>query len=348
MPENLALWLPKPGTAFRTGSAPYPTPGPDEIVVRARAVAVNPIDGLPAPAYRLVLPWVRFPTVVGSDVAGEVVDVGDRVVRFAAGDRVVGHATSIERAHPDPRGGAFQHFPVLQQHMVSALPDEVTFEDAAVLPLALSTAGSGLFQQDQLALRLPTIDAPDRMEVVLVWGGSTSVGSNAIQLARNAGYSVVTTASPRNEEYVKALGAEASVDYRSRTAVDELATLIGDRPLAGTIAIGRGSLAPAIALASRLPGPRRVASAQPGPATILRARLARRRSVSVTSIWGGSLRGNEVGPAIYVDFLAPALASGSFRPAPRAETVGAGLDAIPAAIIRLKRGVSAVKLVITI
>lgn len=356
MPEqNTALWLPKRGTHFDVGPAPYTRPAPDEIVVRTRAVAVNPFDGLPALAYRVILPWLTFPTVIGSDVAGEVVEVGSDVTRLRPGDRVVGHALSVEKSQNRPAEGAFQLYPVLMQHMVSPIPDDLTYEQAAVLPLALSTASSGLFQQDQLGLALPTSDHPDRRQTVLVWGGSTSVGSNAIQLVRNAiqlvrnaGYRVMTTASPRNHDYVRSLGAEAAVDYHSPRTVDDLLDLIGDSPLAGTIAIGSGSLAPAIAIASRTNGSHRVSSAQPGPATRVRAALARRRNVTVTPIWGGSLKDNQVGPGIYVDFLPAALASGTYRAAPEASVVGHGLEAIPTAIEQLKKGVSAQKLVVTI
>lgn len=316
--------------------------------MRARAVAVNPIDGLPALAYRIVLPWLTYPAVIGSDVAGEIVDLGADITRFVVGDRVVGHAASIEKAVNRPAAGAFQHHTVLTQHMVSPIPDDLTFEQVAVLPLALSTASSGLFQNDQLGLALPTADIPVRGETVLVWGGSTSVGSNAIQLLHHAGYRVLTTASPRNHDYVRSLGAEAAVDYHSRTAVEELVALLQNSPLAGTLAIGAGSLAPAITIARQVSGTRRVSSAQPGPATTVRAALARRRGVTVTSIWGGSLRDNDVGPGIYVDFLPEALAAGTYRTAPQAVVVGQGLELIPNAIRQLKHGVSASKLVVTL
>jgi len=346
--QNSALWLAQPGTKFEVGPAPYTSPAAEEVVVRTRAVAVNPFDGLPALVFRIVLPWLKYPTVIGSDVAGEVVEVGSGITRFAVGDRVVGHSASVEKSVNRPAAGAFQRYTVLTQHMVSPIPDDLTFEQVAVLPLALSTASSGLFQQDQLGLALPRAEHAERGETVLVWGGSTSVGSNAIQLLRNAGYRILTTASPRNHDYVRSLGAEAAVDYHSRTAVKELVALLKDSPLAGTLAIGAGSLAPAIKIATQVSGSRRISTAQPGPATNIRGAFARRRGVTVTSIWGGSLRNNEVGPGIYVDFLPEALATGTYRPAPEATVVGEGLESIPIAIQQLKKGVSAKKLVVTI
>jgi NADPH:quinone reductase-like Zn-dependent oxidoreductase len=244
--------------------------------------------------------------------------------------------------------GAFQHYVVLMQHMVSPIPDSLPSEQAAVLPLTLSTAATGMFQQDHLGLAMPSADPVDRPETVLVWGGSTSVGSNAIQLARNAGYQVVTTASPHNFDYVRALGAADAVDYHSPTVVDEIVDRIGDRPLAGTLAIGSGSLPRAVAIASRTTGSKRVASAQPGPLTRIRSGRALRLGVRVSAIWGGTLKDNEVGPAIYVDFLPTALATGAYRAAPDATVVGDGLASIPDALQELRRGVSAKKLVVTV
>jgi NADPH:quinone reductase-like Zn-dependent oxidoreductase len=346
--QNTALWLPKRGARFEVSSAPYTPPGADQVVVRARALAVNPVDGLPGFAYRVVMPWLTFPAIVGSDVAGEVVEVGPGVTRLRPGDRVVGHALGVEKSQNSPAEGAFQHYVVLMQHMVCAIPESLSFEQASVLPLALSTAASGMFQKDQLRLMLPGASSVGRAETVLVWGGSTSVGSNAIQLARSAGYRVVATASPHNFGYVRSLGAAEAVDYHSPTAVDEIVDRIGDSPLAGTLAITSGSLPPAVKIASRVAGSKRVASARPGPLTQLRARRARRLGVQVSIVWGSTLKDNEIGPAIYTDFLPAALTAGTYRAAPDASVVGDGLACIPVALQQLRDGVSATKLVVTV
>ncbi|OPG13492.1 zinc-binding alcohol dehydrogenase family protein [Microbispora sp. GKU 823] len=346
--QNIALWLPKRGARFEVGPAPYTPPGANEVVVRVRAVAVNFIDGIPGFLYRVVMPWLTFPAVVGSDVAGEVVEVGTGVTRLRPGDRVVGHAFGVEKSQNRAAEGAFQHYVVLMQHMVSPIPDSLSFERAAVLPLALSTAATGMFQQDHLGLAMPGADPVERSETVLVWGGSTSVGSNAIQLARNAGYRVVATASPRNFDYVRSLGAAEAVDRRSPAAVDEIVDRIGDSPLAGTLAIGSGSLAPAVAIASRTTGSKRVASAQPEWLVRIRPPWARRPGVRVSGIWGGTLKDNEVGPAIYTGFLPTALATGAYRAAPDATVVGHGLARVPDALRQLRGGISATKLVVTV
>jgi NADPH:quinone reductase-like Zn-dependent oxidoreductase len=352
-PVNTALWMNRRGGRLAPGPAPYTPPGPGEVVVRVRAVAVNPIDAMPGLAYRLILPWVTFPAVIGSDVAGDVVETGPDVTRPRPGDRVLGHAVGLARSRNRAAEGAFQHYVVLPRHMVAAIPGDLAFEQAAVLPMTLSTAATGLFQEDHLALALPpahAAEAVDRGETVVVWGGSTSVGSNAIQLARCAGYRVLTTASPRNFGYVRSLGADVAVDYHQATAADELIAAIGDSPLAGVLAIGAGSLRAGIALSAGTTGSRRVAAAQPGALTRLQSLVfgARRRGVRVSGIWGDTLKDNEVGPAIYNDFLPAALSDGRYQAAPRPLVAGTGLEAIPDALRRLRAGVSAQKVVVTI
>jgi NADPH:quinone reductase-like Zn-dependent oxidoreductase len=348
MPENTALWLPKRGAAFEVGPAPFTHPGPEEIVVRVRAVALNPIDAMPGIAYRIALPWLTYPAVIGGDVAGDVVEVGPGVAHLSQGDRVLGLAAGLERNRNRAAEGAFQHYVVLMAHMVSPIPDHLSYEQAAVLPLTLSTAATGLFQSDHLALPLPTAQPAERGETVLVWGGSTSVGSNAIQLARRSGYRVVATASPRNFDYVRSLGAAAAVDYHDTNAVADVVAAIGESPLAGALAIGRGSVPRTLAIAARVPGRRRVAAAQPGIPLRLQLLGRRRHGVQVSGIWGGTLKDNEVGPAIFVDYLPKALAAKEYRAAPEAVVVGDGLDGIPATLERLRQGVSAQKLVVRI
>lgn len=159
---NRALWLRSRRGRWTVGAAPVPRAGAGEIVVRVRAVAVNPVDAVPGLARWVIAPWLRYSTVLGSDVAGDVVDVvdvGDAVTRFAVGDRVLGHALSFEKRHNRPTEGAFQNHTVLCAHMTSPIPADVSYEKAAVVPLGVSTAACGLFESHLLALTLPHVDA---------------------------------------------------------------------------------------------------------------------------------------------------------------------------------------------
>ena len=372
MPENHALWLNAKRAPLAIGSAPYTPPRANEIVVRARAVAVNPMDRLQQTMGDLFTPWKTYPFVVGSDVAGEVVEVGGGVTRFRVGDRVVGFAAGSDKLRDRAAEGAFQHYVVLLAHMASPIPDALSFEDASVLPLGLSTAACGLFQKDFLAMSAPSAAPVRTGKTLLVWGGSTSVGSNAIQLAVAAGYDVVTTASPRNFDYVKSLGAREAFDYRSKTVLADIVRALKGREIAGALAIGVGSAAACIDIVGACEGNRFVAMATPptsfdnvpaGRGRLWRlvpalARMlggvaaqtlkARRRGVRAKMIWGSTLIANEVGPMIFEAFLPAALAEARFVAAPRPTVIGAGLAKIPAALEKQRLGVSASKLVVTL
>ena len=119
--------------------------------------------------------------------------------------------------------------------MTSPLPDALSFAEAAVLPLGITTAASALFQRDFLAMNPPVAAPASAGQTLLVWGGSTGVGVNAIQLAVAAGYRVVATGSPRNFDTVKRLGAEAVFDYRSPTVATDLLRASHGRRMAGAI-----------------------------------------------------------------------------------------------------------------
>lgn len=372
MPENTALWLTSKRAPLTVGPALYTHPEADQIVVRVRAVAVNPMDRLMQTVGDLITPYLRYPFVLGSDVAGEVVDVGAGVARFKVGDRVVGFAVGSDKARNSAAEGAFQTHAVLLAHMASPLPDTMAFEAAAVLPLALSTAACGLFQKDFLGLDPPSA-APQRTDrALVVWGGSTSVGSNAIQLAAAAGYDVIATASPRNFDYVKRLGASMAFDYRSATVVADVIAALRGRTVVGAIAIGAGSTAACIDIVAECEGARFVAVATP-PASfdsvpagrgrfwrlapvlarmvagaIALARRARRKGVRTKMIWGSSLHANEVGPMIFESFLPAALAEKRFVAAPQSHIVGHGLGRIAQALELQGMGVSARKLVVTL
>lgn len=349
-PQNEAAWVRSRFGGLRPGPAPYTDPGPHEIVVRNRAVSINPVDIAPAPARSIILPWLRYPAVLGSDVAGEVTAVGSAVTRFHAGDRVLGHALGVEKSQNRAAEGAFQRYTILQEHMASAIPADLAFEDAATLPLTLSTAACGLFEDHLLRLRLPGLHTPssgDR-EAVVVWGASTNVGGNAVQLASNAGYDVIAVAGAQAADRLRDLGVREVVDRRNLDAVANVVRLLHGRLLAGILAIGSGSTAAGVQIAQQTEGGRRVAAASVGPATSLLRRRARRTGVTVNSIWGSALKDNRVGPAIYADYLPGALLDGTHRPPNMPHVVGEGIGAIRAGFDALRQGANSTKVVVRV
>ncbi|QTE29366.1 zinc-binding alcohol dehydrogenase family protein [Pengzhenrongella sicca] len=368
MPNNTAAWLNRKHGRLEVAPAPYTTPGPNEIAVRNAAVAINSLDWIIQVEGNLLYGWLKYPMVIGSDVAGEVVEIGSSVTRFQVGDRVLGHAVSSDRDSNRPADGGFQLYTVLLERMASPIPDSLSFPDAATLPLAVSTAACGLFQGDQLGLDHPRANAKPTGLTVLVWGGSTSVGSQAIQLAVAAGYDVIATASPRNFDYVRSLGAAEVFDYNGPTVERDIIAALADRRFAGAVSLGATGAPACVRIAGAVQGNRFVSIATPpvtfetladaglGERARLTAKLiaanirlqvaARRRGVRIKYIFGTSLKHNEVSTAIYCDFLPAALADDRYTIAPKATVVADGLDSIQAALDTHRRGVSAQKLVV--
>ncbi len=365
MPTNTAAWIPARNRTLEVGPAPYPTPGADQIVIRSHAVAVNPLDWVIQVAGRVAYSWLTYPAVLGADVAGEVVEVGSAVTRFRPGDRVLALAVGTDKDADSSAQGAFQQYVVALDRLAAPIPASMAYADAAVLPLGLATAASALFQTGQLGLRHPTAEPAPTGETVLIWGGSTSVGTNAVQMAVAAGYDVITTASPRNAERLLELGAARVFDYRSPTVETDIIKTLSDRTLAGALAVGPGSAEACIRIAGASRGNRFV-SAATAPVTfekgfslprtvtgmaggVIRWQLAAwRRRVRVKFVIGSDLKKNEVGPAIFRDFLPEALAEVRYRPVPAATVVGTSLADLQQAMDQQRRGVSATKLVVTL
>jgi len=195
--------------------------------------------------------------------------------------------------------------------------------------------------------------------------GSTSVGSNAVQLAVAAGYQVVTTASPRNAGLLTDLGADRVFDYHSPTVEQDIIKTFGDRTFAGALAVGPGSAPACVRIAGACRGNRFVSTATapvtfengfslPRTVTGMVGGMvgwqiaARRRGVRMKFVIGSDLKKNDVGPAIFRDFLPAALAEGRYQPVPKASVVGSSLADLQHAMDLQRRGVSAAKLVVTL
>ncbi|KAI1410606.1 GroES-like protein [Hypoxylon sp. FL1857] len=339
MATNNGAWIKAAKShPFVVEPAPVWTPEANEILVKNHAIAINPVDGsLQAAGW-----WpLNYPTMLGQDVAGTVAAVGPNVTSFKVGDRVVGHAVGM--ATKRDQDNAFQEYTILQTNMTAALPNNIPYEKAAVFPLALSTAACALYQETHLNLQLPTVPPQKPTgKTFIVWGGASAVGSNAIQLAVHSGYEVITTASPKNFEYTKKLGASQVFDYASPTVQDDLINAMKGKTSAGALdCIGGAPQGILQQVLAKSEGVKAIASTKRGwpepPA-----------GVEMYSIFGTTLKDNFVGKAIYNDFLPAALQAGTYIPAPEPVVVGKGLDKIQEAVDLVKKGVSATKLVVTL
>jgi NADPH:quinone reductase-like Zn-dependent oxidoreductase len=363
MPNNTAAWIEAKKGKIVLKSAPYTHPHEGEIVVKNKAIAINPVDWIIqiAPAS---FNWIKYPFVLGSDIAGEVVEVGKNVARFKVGDRVIGHAVGADKDCNTPAQGAFQQYTVVLAHMAAEIPKSLAFESAAVLPLAISTAACGLFQKDHLGLDYPALNMKPNGKTLLIWGGSSSVGSNAIQLAVAAGYEVITTASPKNFDYVKVLGASQVFDYKSLTVIQDIISIIADKDFAGALAIGNGSARPCLDITHASKGNKFVSIASPSvslaggmtfkviakfvSSMVSQQIIARSRRIKTKMIYGTTLKNNEVSKLIYEDYLPKALARGSYIAAPQAQVIGEGLRFVQNGLDIQRKGVSAKKIVIAL
>lgn len=342
MPEysNLAAWIEvEKENPLVVKPSVYTSPNAKEITIKNGALGINPMDWLIQLLGSALFDWIEYPFVGGSDVAGEVVEVGSAVTRFKVGDRVVGHAFGFSSKNTPE--SAFQTYTVLQEHMVSAIPNSLSYESAAVIPLGLSTAACGLFQKDYLGLQYPSTTPISTGKTLLIWAGSSSVGANAIQLAVAAGYEVFTTASPKNFDFVKKLGASQAFDYKSETITEDLIKAFKGKKCAGALAILPGSDKVCLEVVAKSEGDKFVAMCLPPPWEVP-------AGVEAKFVFGGSLKDNEVGGIIYEQYLPKALAEGKFIAAPEPFVAGKGLESIQAAQDIHMKGVSAKKVVVSL
>ena len=352
---------------LEVASAPYSAPGHGEVTVRNHAVAINPIDRLKQEKGNFLYSWLKYPAILGIDLAGEVVEVGKGVTRFKVGDRVLGFANGIDKARNKHAECAFQLYTVLPENLVSQIPDTMSFEQAAAIPLGAATAAAGLYEKDQLALPYPSLSPTPTGKFLIIWGGSTSVGCNAIQLAVASGFQVIATSSPRNFDLCKSLGASYTFDYNSKTVVPDMIAAIGDKVMHGAMTIGNGGAEACYAVMSKVNCDKKfvsmvsypLPSAPPERFEVLQTALyfvswnvrwwakTQVRGIGSKLVFGSSMAFNDISKALFERYLPEALANERFVAAPEPQVVGHGLEKIQDAF-DAQKSVSAKKIIVTL
>jgi NADPH:quinone reductase-like Zn-dependent oxidoreductase len=176
--------------------APRPNPGPGEVLVRIRAAGVNPVDWKVREGHMREALAYRMPFVPGWDVSGVVEATGPNVTQLNTGDEVYGYPSVV-------RNGTYAEYAVVPEAELALKPRSVDHVEAASVPMAALTAWQGLFDAGDLRTD----------QKVLIHGGAGGVGSFAIQLARWRGAFITATASGRNQEFLRNLGADLTIDY---------------------------------------------------------------------------------------------------------------------------------------
>jgi NADPH:quinone reductase-like Zn-dependent oxidoreductase len=306
---------------------------------------------------------------LGTDVAGEVHEVGEGVTHVKKGDRVIGYgfpSLSISSYYPfpilftylymmidpyyshafslvtnDSRNGGFQEYSLIKALVVAKIPSSISYTQAAVLPLSISTAAATLFQDTTLALPLPSLSAQKTNKSVLVWGGSSSVGASAIQLAVGAGVKVVATAGKHNIDAVKKLGASEVFDHSSPTVSEDIIKALEGTEYAGVSdCIGTPDAAKGwTPVYKKLGG--KYGSVMPDAKGLPEG--IQGESVFAPAV---ALKHHNVGETVWGKYVPEALESGAFKPMPEAEVIKGGLEKVQEGIDKQRQGVSFKKIVV--
>ncbi len=176
-----------------------------EVLIKTECTAVNPVDWKMREGMITMLLPHEFPAIIGWDVAGIIEQVGDDVKRLRVGDFV--YAFCRRSVVKD---GTYAEYVAFDAEHVAHMPSNLTMAQASSLPLVALTAWQALFD-------FANVKEGDN---VLIHAGAGGVGSIAIQLAKHAKARVITTASPRNFDYVKKLGADDIIDYNSQDFIE--------------------------------------------------------------------------------------------------------------------------------
>lgn len=197
---------------------------PESIIVRVRAVGINPTDWKHA-----LGDWGKPGNISGCDAAGDVVRVGSDVKHLKVGDRVAAFNT---RGGTQSTNGAFAEYTTFDSALAFKLPEGMTYEEAASFPIPHYTAVQALHLR--LGLPFPSSSpspspSSNAPQTILIWGGSTAVGHHAVQLAHLSGVRVFVTASPDTHAHLKELGADETFDYKDADVVSKIQKAAGEK-----------------------------------------------------------------------------------------------------------------------
>src|SRR5213593_2888628 len=194
--------------------APTPAIAVDEILVKIKSTAVNHLDLVKASGTAKQILPIDLPWIPGHEFSGVVERIGSDVTDCAPGDAVFGTSEM----------GAYAEYLAVKLATIAKKPSNLSFEEAASVPVASQTAWQGLFTHGRL----------EKGQTILIHGGAGAVGAYAVRLASHAGATVIATASGDDEAFLNSIGASRVIDYREaqfekvlREKVDVVFELIG-------------------------------------------------------------------------------------------------------------------------
>ncbi|HAV5769565.1 TPA: NADP-dependent oxidoreductase [Acinetobacter baumannii] len=200
-----AAYISRYGTIndVQIGEQPKPSIKKNTVLVKIHATSINPLDlRVVEGEFKAILP-LKFPFILGNDFAGTVVQIGENVTNFKVGDEVYAK-TDLS--------GSFAEYTLVEESSLSLKPKNLSMEQAGALPLVALTSWQALVE-------IAKVKAGQK---VLIHAGSGGVGSIAIQLAKSLGATVATTTSAKNSGWVKELGADIIIDYKTMNFEQEI------------------------------------------------------------------------------------------------------------------------------
>ena len=374
MNTHLAAMLPAQGAPFEVASRPTPRAGRGELLIAVKSVALNPADHIMRDT-GLFIP--SYPTVIGFDVSGLVLEVGDDVPvnegqgpAFKPGVTRVAAYVAAAWKGCDPDYGAFQEKCLVPWQHAVPLPEKgMSWDEAATLPVAVQVALSAWDALGVPRMGHTTGDhidedqkvRPKKDEAILIWGASSSLGTMGVQSGRllvqdpsNAFAAVYATASLDNHDYVSSLGADRVFDYKDPRIVENVLSTAREDGLAIRhcfLAIGQLPLCQDILKSFVVNGSQdqvkkaKIASAPAVPANSDEV-------AGVETIWVMPSNDEQARLRQFQywlgTWLTQRLATKEIRPSPKSEVVGEGLEFVNHGLNELSKGVSCTKLVVKV
>ncbi|KAL8638020.1 MAG: hypothetical protein Q9228_004778, partial [Teloschistes exilis] len=310
------------------------------------AIATNPVDYKIHDTGLLV---EKYPIVLGSDVSGTIEAVGSSITRFQKGDRVTGFAAWTPSNDCDQ--GGFQEYTILNENVTAKLPNFITSEQGAILPMAIATAGVGIFIN--LGIPRPAVGQNSNGSVekkqsgaFLVWGASSSIGSAAVQIAHSLGFTVYATCSPKHHDNTRQYGASHVFDYNDANVVTNIlnAAKQSDQNIKYALdAISENGTCEQVVSVLEQQGGGKVVLTLDFPED-----KQKPENVEISSMRAYRVNTDlkEFGGWLFNEWLETGLTDKTFVPSPGIQKLEGGIQAVPKALDLHRKGLSGKKLVL--
>ncbi|KAI8813258.1 zinc-binding oxidoreductase-like protein CipB [Cladochytrium replicatum] len=348
--NHSAAFLPSKGSKLIIAERPTPLPGPDEVLIDVKAIALNPLDNA---SQSMGIAVKSYPAIIGSDIAGVILLKGDSVpnhLGLSIGKRVAAFAVAFFKQGAPDYGG-FQRRVIVPYHYVFGLPDSISFKEGALLPMAVSTAFAGLYTA---GLPLSTNHAPEDKKGFLLWGAAGSVGSATLQVAKSMGFYIYATASAKHHYHLKTLGAYRLFDYNDRNVINDIVnTAKADGVTIDIGYLAAGGISPCVSVIEKLRGDTsKQANLACAPPAFFELAwwwiFPTWRGISVKFVSPPSDQEelHKFIRFVFQDWLTTKLEKGEFIPGSKIKVIPGSLEGIQAGLDELKQNVSGIKLVV--